>query len=127
MITYRKISTWIVPPNGSAIIFAINASKKSKVAGVDGLPAKLLFMARAVLQRSYFDSLVSSCESEIFSNEWKNGMIVEIPEKGICLEGHNRCNHVLRRVRISKKFGAQGGVCLSCILFFSRYRSYILP
>ena len=89
MASHRNMRIRTVPPSRREIISAINALKRSKAAGLDGLPAELFIAAPAVTADLLLPLVRKSWESETFPREWKKGMIVKIPKKGTRFECDN--------------------------------------
>lgn len=68
---HRNMRMWTAGPTTREIISAINARKRSKAVGVDGLPAEFFFVAFVITKNLLLLFVLKCWKSEVFLREFK--------------------------------------------------------
>ena len=72
----------IGPPSKREIVNAIKAMKNGKAAGADNIPAEVLKADPYMLADILLPLFQDIWQKEKFLKEWKEGIIIKIPQKG---------------------------------------------
>ncbi len=80
------------PPSRAEIVQALKEMKNNKAAGIDGIPAEILKADLNVIAYTLLPFFSDIWTSETIPDEWKRGVIVEIPKKGDIFFLHRSMN-----------------------------------